>query len=72
MFFAVMASAPICVLPAKDTVEELFFKKEGLDRKRNVLVTLGLVVVCFLLSISFDQIGDAITVAGATINPVVS
>jgi len=54
MFFAVMASAPICVLPAKDTVEELFFKKEGLDRKRNVLVTLGLVVVCFLLSISFD------------------
>ena len=71
MFFAVMASAPICVLPAKDTVEELFFKKEVLDRKNNVLVTFVLVFVCFLLSISFDKIGDAITVAGATVNPVV-
>ena len=67
-----MTAAPLCVLPAKDTVEELFYKKKLLDKKRNILVTLVLVFLCFLLSISIDKIGDTITLAGATINPVVS
>lgn len=67
-----MTAAPLCVLPAKDTVEELFYKKEGLNTKINALVTLSLVAICFILSISIDKIGDAITLAGATINPVVS
>ncbi|TNV80099.1 hypothetical protein FGO68_gene9741 [Halteria grandinella] len=71
LFFAVMTAAPLCVLPAKDTVEELFYKKEGLSTKVNALVTLALVAICFLLSISIDKIGDAITLAGATINPVI-
>ena len=66
-----MTAAPLCVLPAKDTVEELFWKEEGLNKKINALVTLALVFVCFLLSIMIDKIGDAITLAGATINPVV-
>ena len=71
MFFAVMTAAPLCVLPAKDTVEELFWKKEGMSTKVNALVALAIVFVCFLLSILIDKIGDAITLAGATINPVV-
>ena len=71
MFFAVLTAAPLCVLPAKDTVEELFYKKEGMNKKVNALVTLALVFVCFLLSILIDKIGDAITLAGATINPVI-
>ena len=66
-----MTAAPLCVLPAKDTVEELFYKEQGLNSKRNILVTLSIVFVCFLLSILIDKIGDAITLAGATINPVV-
>ena len=72
LFFAVMTAAPLCVLPAKDTVEELFWKEVGLNKKINALVTLALVFVCFLLSILIDKIGDAITLAGATINPVVT
>jgi sodium-coupled neutral amino acid transporter 11 len=71
LFFAVVTAAPLCVLPAKDTVEELFFKEKGLNTKANGLVTLSLVSICFLLSISIDTIGDAITLAGATINPVI-
>ena len=71
MFFAVVTAAPLCVLPAKDTVEELFWKETKLTPKLNVLVTLALVFVCFLLSILIEKIGDAITLAGATINPVV-
>ncbi len=66
-----MTAAPLCVLPAKDTVEELFYKEKGMNNKVNALVTLALVFVCFLLSISIDKIGDAITLAGATINPMV-
>jgi len=67
-----MTAAPLCVLPAKDTVEELFWKEEGLTKKVNSLVTLALIFICFLLSIMIDKIGDAITLAGATINPVVN
>ena len=66
-----MTAAPLCVLPAKDTVEELFWKEEGLNKKINALVTLALVFICFLLSILIEKIGDAITLAGATINPVI-
>ena len=66
-----LTAAPLCVLPAKDTVEELFFKESGMNTKVNALVTLALVFLCFLLSILIDKIGDAITLAGATINPVV-
>ena len=66
-----MTAAPLCVLPAKDTVEELFYKKEGMNKKVNAIVTLILVFICFLLSILINKIGDAITLAGATINPVV-
>jgi amino acid permease len=66
-----MTAAPLCVLPAKDTVEELFYKEIGMNKKVNTLVTLGLVFTCFLLSILINKIGDAITLAGATINPVI-
>jgi amino acid permease len=71
LFFAVLTAAPLCVLPAKDTVEELLFKQDGMNTKVNALVTLALVSVCFLMSIMISKIGDAITLAGATINPVI-
>ena len=66
-----LAAAPLCILPAKDTVEELFYKKEGMNKKVNALVTLALIFVCYLLSILIENIGDAITLAGATVNPVI-
>ncbi len=67
-----MTAAPLFVLPAKDTVEELFWKEEGLNMKINALVTLGIIFVCFLLSIFIEKIGDALTLAGATTNPLVN
>jgi hypothetical protein len=66
-----MTAAPLCILPAKDTVEELFWKEEGMNKKINALVTLALVFVCFILSIMIDRIGDAITLSGAITNPLV-
>ena len=59
------------MLPTKDTVEELFFKKIGLDKRRNILVTLGIVVVCYFPAIFIGNIGDAITIFGCTTNPMV-
>src|SRR5947209_3633366 len=53
LFFAILASAPLCVLPAKDTVEELFWKDKGMTNKINTLVTLGLVTVCYLMAVAF-------------------
>ena len=33
LLFSVMAAAPLCVLPSKDTVEELFYKEKGMTTK---------------------------------------
>ncbi|CDW80480.1 UNKNOWN [Stylonychia lemnae] len=71
LFFAVLTASPLCVLPTKDTVEELFFKKTGLNKKTNILVTLGIVVVCYFPAIFIGNIGDAITIFGCTTNPMV-
>lgn len=67
-----MAAAPLCVLPAKDVVEELFWKENGMSKKVNVLVTLAVVAACFLMALFVPGIGDAMTIAGCTTNPLVS
>ena len=67
-----MAAAPICVLPAKDTVEEVFWKQTGMSKKVNLLVTLGVVALCYALAMFIPAIGDAITISGATTNPTAS
>lgn len=66
-----LSSSPLCVLPAKDTVEELFWKKTGMKVKTNMLVTLCVVAICWVPAIFVADIGDAITIAGSTTNPVV-
>ena len=33
LLFSVMAAAPLCVLPSKDTIEELFYKEKGMTTK---------------------------------------
>ena len=66
-----MAAAPLCVLPSKDTIEELFYKEIGMSKKINVIFTFVLVTVnCFLASF-IPNIGDAMTIVGSTINPVI-
>ena len=71
LFFAIVTAAPLVVLPAKDSVEEIFFKKKGMDFKINCLVTFSLIIICYVPAIFIKDIGDAITIAGCTINPVV-
>ena len=74
LFFAIASAAPLVVLPAKDTVEEIVAKGDPnrrLTKKENFLTTLGLIIVCFLLSIVIPSISDAMTLVGSTTNPAV-
>ena len=74
LFFAIASAAPLVVLPAKDTVEEIVAKgnpNRRLSKKENLITTLLLIVVCYLLSIVIPSISAAMTLVGSTTNPAV-
>jgi len=50
----------------------MFYKEKGLNKKQNIVVTLIFVSACWICGVFIPSIGDAITITGATINPVVS
>jgi amino acid permease len=60
-------------LPSKDTVEELFYKDQpnGMTKKQNFFVTLGLVIINATLALFIKSIGDAMTLVGSSINPII-
>ena len=74
LFFAIATAAPLVVLPAKDTVEEMVAQgdpQRRLSKKENLIVTISLIFVCYLLAIAVPSISDAMTLVGATTNPAV-
>ena len=74
LFFAIATAAPLVVLPAKDTVEEMVANgnpNRRLSHKENLLVTLGLVASCYVLASVIPSISDAMTLVGSTTNPAV-
>ena len=71
LLISVISASPLVVLPSKDTVEELFYKKEGMNKRQNCVVTLGLVTISWILALFIGTIGDAMTLVGSTINPVI-
>lgn len=48
LVFAIFAAAPVCVLPAKDAVEELFFGESGMSNKQNLIITIVIVVISYI------------------------
>jgi len=71
LLFAVIAASPLVVLPAKDTVEEFWFKGVTMTRSQNLTVTFLIIFVCYVLAIFIPNIGDAMTIVGSTTNPAV-
>ena len=74
LFFAIATAAPLVVLPAKDTIEEIIAKgnpNRRLSNKENLIVTICLIIVCYLLSIAIPSISAAMTLVGSTTNPAV-
>mmetsp|Transcript_1471 Transcript_1471/g.1717 ORF Transcript_1471/g.1717 Transcript_1471/m.1717 type:complete len:217 (-) Transcript_1471:217-867(-) len=64
LLFTVIFSVPIIILPTKDDFESVFFGKNTMTTKQNVIVTIGISVFCWLLAISVPQISDAISILG--------
>lgn len=62
---AVISAAPICVLPAKDSVTEVI----PWAWEYNKTVTFILVTFCYALAVFIPNIGDAMTIVGSTTNP---
>ena len=71
LLFAVICAAPLCVLPSKDTIEELLYKEDGMSKKMNFVWTLVLILINMGLAIAIPNIGDAMTLVGSTINPII-
>ena len=74
LFFAIATAAPLVVLPAKDTIEEIISKgnrNRRLSKKENICITFLLVTVCFLLSIAIPSIKTAMALVGCTTNPAI-
>ena len=69
--FSVITAAPLCVLPSKDTIEELFYKEKGMTNKENLMVTIILLTVNMAPALFIDGVGDAMSLVGSTINPVI-
>jgi hypothetical protein len=65
----ILFATPLTILPCKDTVEELFMPaNQKLNPKQNLLCTFVLVAISFLISIFIPNIGDIMTILGATTN----
>ena len=68
----VILASPMCLMPAKDTLEELFLGQERrMNNIENFLVTFSIVSACFLAAVCIPKISDAMTVIGDTSNPAV-
>ena len=66
MCFVVTFAAPFCILPTKDSIEEVRGKK--FTPKENVVWTILLVVICCLVSCPFSTLSTPISILGATTN----
>jgi len=65
----ILFATPLTILPCKDSVEDVFLKPgERLNDKQNIIVTFILVAVSFGFAIVIPNIGDAMTILGATTN----
>jgi amino acid permease len=71
MLFSVISSFPLVILPSKDSIEELFMNGRRLSKKDNIIITFVLVSMNCCLALFIPSIGDAMTLVGSTINPLI-
>jgi amino acid permease len=65
----VVFATPLTILPCKDTLEELLLKPEQrFTPKQNALCTFLIILLSFGLALAIPNIGDAMTILGATTN----
>lgn len=70
ILISIISATPMGIIPAKTSFSYIFFRGI-LNPKRNKVVTIGMVLVCYILSLTIPNIGDAIVLVGATVNPFI-
>lgn len=72
VLFACITAAPLSVLPAKETIEEILEKEiGGALAPLNIFVSLAMVTLCYFLALFLPSVGTAVTLAGSTTNPLI-
>ena len=69
MCVVVLFAAPFCVLPTKDSVEEVLGKK--FSGVKNVVWTLVIIILCTVMSLPVLSIGTIMSFLGATTNSAI-
>lgn len=65
----VLFASPFCVLPAKDSFEQLLQPSgEKFSFKKNFVCTLGIVIVMYGLAFVLESLAQVMTILGATTN----
>ena len=69
---AVIAAAPMAVLPAKFSWQEMRHEgaQEMTDRE-NIIVSACMVIFCYTMALLLPNVGSVIAITGATVNPFI-
>lgn len=69
---AVIAAAPLAVLPAKYAWEAMrHHGVTNMSDRENGIVSAGMVIFCYLMALLLPNVGSVIAVTGATVNPFI-
>lgn len=71
LIFTIMTAGPLCVIPCKDTWEDIFYGENIMTDIQNIMVTLLLIGICYISAIILPSIGDVLTILGLTCNPFI-
>ena len=70
MMIVVMFATPFCILPSKDSIEEVRNRK--FTKKENIVWTVLLNAICLVISLAFNSISLPMAILGATTNSVIA
>lgn len=68
---AVIAAAPLAVLPAKYAWEAARHGIEEMSGTENILVSFAMVILCYSMALLLPNVGSVIAITGATVNPFI-
>ena len=71
ILIVVSFAAPFCVLPIKDSIEEVRASTEKLSKCENIVWTAVIVLSSMVLSLPFVSVGSVMTLLGATTNSAI-
>lgn len=67
---AVIAAAPLAILPAKYAYEEMKYRN-GMTPTQNICVSVCMTLLCYIMAVIMPNVGTVIAVTGATVNPFI-